>query len=177
MVNIQCETIPQCWQAVEASAWTAPKHRRRVLSMPIGLVCKSKSNEINITFGLLAGVHGGVSLIYAAGIRTWWKGRWWWKGWNWTWTPISDCHIRICDQWGWILVNIPIWMFVPKAMCMTNKLLTDKKRNVQTCDDDDSCDEWVICQNIFQTLAYFAVHSFVHLDLTSQDSTASKFSH
>ncbi len=157
MGDIQSKTkmIPQCWQAVEASAWTAYK-RRRILSMPIGLVCKSKYNEINITFGLLAGVHGGVSLIYAAGIRTWWKGRWWWKGWNWTWTPIiSDCHIRICDQWGWILVNIPIWMFVPKAMCMTNKLLTDKKRNVQTCDDDDSCDGWVICQHIFSDTCIF----------------------
>ena len=25
----------------------------------------------------------------------------------------------------------------------------------------------------FQTLAYFAVHSFVHFDITSQESTAS----
>ena len=116
-MNIQCKTIHQCWQAVETSAW---------------------------------------SLIYAAGIRTWWegwwkdqwwKGRWWWKGWNWMWYPISACYIRICDQWGWIIVDIPIWMFVPKAMCMKNKLLTDEKPNVQTHDDDVSCGEWVICQN------------------------------
>ena len=157
-MNIQCKTIHQCWQAVETSAWEEPKHRRRVLSMPMGLVCKSRFNEISITFGLLAGggSQGGVSLIYAAGIRTWWegwwkdqwwKGRWWWKGWNWMWYPISACHIRICDQWGWIIADIPIWMFVPKAMCMTNKLLTDEKPNVQTHDDGVSCGEWVICQN------------------------------
>ena len=158
-MNIQCKTIHQCWQAVETSAWEEPKHRRRVLSMPMGLVCKSRFNEISITFGLLAGggSQGGVSLIYAAGIRTWWeggwkdqwwKGRWWWKGWNWTWTPISACHIRIFDKWGWILADIPIQMFVLKTMYMTDKLITDK-HNVQTSHADDGLCEWVTVWNEF----------------------------
>ena len=144
-------TIPQCWEAVEASAWQRREHkdRCRVLSLPIGLICKSKNNKISITFGLSAGVHGNACLIYAAGIHTWWEGRWWWKGWNWTWTPISACHIRICDQWGWILADIPIQMFVLKEMYMKDKLITDE-HNVQTSHADDGlCDEWVTVWNEF----------------------------
>jgi hypothetical protein len=51
-------------------------------------------------------------------------------------------HIRICDQWGWILADIPIQMFVLKTMYMTDKLITDK-HNVQTSHADDGLCEWV----------------------------------
>ena len=157
-------TIPQCWEAVEASAWQRREHkdRCRVLSLPIGLICKSKNNKISITFGLSVGVHGNACLIYAAGIHTWWEGRWrwkgwkwtWWegrwmwKGWNWTWTPISACHVRICDQWGWNLADIQIQMFVLKEMYMTDKLIT-YEHNVQTSHADDGLCEWVTVWNEF----------------------------
>ena len=113
--------------------WTPIKYRRRVLTMPIRLRFKCKSIEICIAFGLLQ-CDDGVRLIYAAGIRT--HGQW--NGWNWMWTPISGLYIRIYDQWGEILAEIPSGMFVPKAFHMTNKSITDV---VQSCDHEDA---WVI---------------------------------
>ena len=100
--------------------------------MPIGLRFKYESTEFCIAFGLLQ-CDDGVRLIYAAGIRT--HGQW--NGWNWMWTPISGLYIRIYDQWGVILAEIPRGMFVPKAFHMTNKSITDV---VQRCDHE----EWVI---------------------------------
>ena len=94
--------------------------------------------------------------------KWYWKGEWYWKlykpkwywaGWNWTWTPISGCDIRICDQRGDTLAEIPLWVFQPKAMIMKDKLIKDGKGVVPTSSDDDDFDghgdeTWAVVDNI-----------------------------
>ena len=119
--------------------WMPPCYRRRVLTMPIGLVFESASLKICIAFGLLRGDDGSVSYIQSASIRL--NGRW--HGWNWMWTSQRGCIIRIYDQWATSLAEIPMALFVPKAFYMTDKSI------VQHCDDTEvvqECDEseWTI---------------------------------
>jgi hypothetical protein len=156
--------------------------RQRVLSMPFGLAYSLKTIQIHITFGLLLDVDGSVSLVSAAGGfwlckgawgkgkrynktksgKWYWKGewdwkwykpKWYWAGWNFTWTPISGCHIRICDQRGETLAEIPLWALEPKAMIMKDKLIKDGKDVVPTSSDDDDSDghgdgTWAVVDNI-----------------------------
>ena len=123
-----------CWDPDQL--YTPRRYRRRVLTMPIGLVFESASLKICIAFGLLRGDDGGVSFIQSAGIRL--NGRW--HGWNWMWTSLSGCIIRIYDQWAASLAEIPMSLFVPKAFYMTDKSIVqhcDDTEVVQECDDTE----------------------------------------
>ncbi len=80
--------------------------------------------------------------------------KWYWAGWNWTWTPISGCHIRICDQRGETLEEIQLLVFKPTEMIMKDKLIKDfVKDAVPTSSDDDDSDghgdgSWAVVDNI-----------------------------